>query len=219
MFPAYTPEFLPLCALHYPTHYPTLYYPPHVLCSTCVLTFRDSTLGVRHCANWKQCSTSTDVGSQNITRAQTALASETEVDIGNWEAEFLAQKLEGRGEEGVRERRERGRESEEKLCEWILGSDGHTRRQLTTPVPYAQGRPVQNCFHFHIFTCSCLHPFRHIYVHIFSEEKKHFKNVKLKSIKSFSWFHYILTVSPHFSLFISLRIRSSLLLYDWCIWV
>ena len=56
MFPAYTPEFLPLCALHNPTHYPTLYYPPHVLCSTCVLTFRDSTLGVRHCANWKQCS-------------------------------------------------------------------------------------------------------------------------------------------------------------------
>ena len=144
MFPAYTPEFLPLCALHYPTHHPTLYHPPHVLCSTCVLTFRDSTLGVRHCANWKQCSTSTDVGSQNISRAQTALASETEVDIGNWEAEFLAQKLEGRGEEGVKERRERGRESEEKLCEWILGSDGHMRRQLTTPVPYAQGKR-QSC--------------------------------------------------------------------------
>lgn len=40
--------------------------------------------------------------------------------------------------------------------EWILGSDGHMRRQLTTPVPCAQGRrqALQNCFHFHIFTCN-----------------------------------------------------------------
>ena len=121
--------------------------------------------------------TSTDVGSQNISRAQTALASETEVDIGNWEAEFSAQKLEGREEEGERgSERKRKRIRGEIMRVGTSGSwaqtdirDGSWRHLF--PMHKAKGSPVQNCFNFHIFTCSCLHPFRHIYVHIFSEEK------------------------------------------------